>query len=168
MKITDTQQYKAFVRPRTRPTADHPQGRDAEVQPGSVLWSGPPFVAITPAEDGLSAIIVAVGVGSGEISVSADADLGDGVVTISGSEQIVVVPSQAASLAIEDTDVQEQVEPGPEPNPAPEPTPTPASEFPKVLSNPSDSAQPNRTVNNADEEAAARAEGFTIVVQSGS
>lgn len=113
MQITDSQQFLATIRPKTA------AGKPAQVQAGSVLWTGPSFLAITPAADGLTAIVVAMGVGSDVISVSADADLGDGVVTISGMLNVVVTPSQAVSLGIDAGDVQEQVAPGPEPNPAP-------------------------------------------------
>jgi len=40
----------------------------------------------------------------------------------------------------------------------------PTSEYPKTLSDPTGTQVPDRTVNTADEEAAARTAGFTVVV----
>lgn len=111
MKITDSQQFTATIRPKNK------AGRPAPVEAGSVIWTGPSFVAITPAADGLSAVVVAMGVGSDLLSVSADADLGEGVVTISGTLPLVVEASQAVSLGIEASEPVEQVEAGPTPNP---------------------------------------------------
>lgn len=115
MTITDSQQVVATIKPVNK------RGQPAPVQPGSVLWTGPSFVAITPAPDGLSATIVAMGIGSGELSVSADADLGEGVVTISGTVPFEVIPSQATSVGFEFGTPTEQTEPGPLPNPTPVP-----------------------------------------------
>jgi hypothetical protein len=112
MQITDSQQVVLTIRPKNK------AGKPASVEPGSVAWTGPAFVAITPSDDGLSATVVAQGIGDDQISVSADADLGAGVVTISGTLPLTVVASQAVSLTIEAGGPTEQVEAGPEPNPA--------------------------------------------------
>jgi hypothetical protein len=119
MKLTDSQQGILTIRPVTK------GGKPAPVEAGSVLWTGPSFVAITPSADGLSATAVAMGLGGDDpggpaeefISASADADLGTGVVTISGRVAIQVVASQAASLGIEEGPITEQVAAGPAPNP---------------------------------------------------
>jgi hypothetical protein len=124
MKITDSQQNTAVLKPVTA------GGKPAAVEPGSILWSGPSFAALTPSADGLSVTVVAMGVGGlpegaiegdpGEeyVSVSADADLGAGVVTISGKFALRVVASQAQSLGFEFGTPTEQVAAGPTPNPA--------------------------------------------------
>ncbi len=111
MQITDTQQVVATITPKNS------AGNPAPVEAGSVLWTGPPSVALNPSDDGLSCTIVAIGIGAGDLSVSADADLGTGVVTISGSVPFEVVPSQAVSLGIGFGTPTEQVSAGPTPNP---------------------------------------------------
>lgn len=58
--------------------------------------SDPAVIAVTPSEDGLSAVAVTVGpLGLAQVSVVADADLGEGVTEITGVLDIEVKPSQA-------------------------------------------------------------------------
>jgi hypothetical protein len=122
MKLTDTQQGTLTVS-----AIKNKAGRPAQVQAGSLLWTGPTFVALTPAADGMSCVVVAMGIGGtdpgapGEVfvTVSADADLGEGVVTISKAVPIQVVASQATELDVTESNIVEQTAPGPTPNPIP-------------------------------------------------
>lgn len=111
MQMNDSQQATVHLKPKTK------SGKPAPVEAGSVLWTGPSFVAITPSADGMDAAVVAIGVGSDNISVSADADLGAGVVTLSKSFPCIVVPSQAETLDVIEDPPVEQVAAGPAPNP---------------------------------------------------
>jgi hypothetical protein len=113
MNMTDSQQCVSTLKPVTK------AGKPATVEPGSISWTGPSFVALTPAADGLSCTFVAMGVGNDFYSVSADADLGAGVSTISGRFPCTVTPSQAATLGVDEGTPTEQVTAGPAPNPAP-------------------------------------------------
>lgn len=118
MRMTDSQQAVGTIAPKNK------RGGPAPVQPGSVLWTGPSFVAVTPSADGLSATFVAIGVGGDDPggpqeafgSVSADADLGEGVVTISSRFPIQVVASQATDLGVTFGEPTEQDAAGPQPN----------------------------------------------------
>jgi hypothetical protein len=70
---------------------------------GAPVWavSDATLFAITPAADGLSAVVSANGpLGSGQVSVSADADTGAGVTTIAGTLDIDVLASAAVSPVI--------------------------------------------------------------------
>lgn len=103
MIIKDTQKFTASIRPVDA------KGNPAQVQSGSIQWSGPDFLTVTPASDGLSAEVSANGpLGSGQVAVSADADLGDGVVTITGVLQVEVQAGQAVSLAVDSSQPTEQ------------------------------------------------------------
>jgi hypothetical protein len=56
---------------------------------------------VTPAADGMSALIDTVAAGTARITVTADADLGDGMVTITGVSEdihVTVGPSSMASI----------------------------------------------------------------------
>ncbi len=120
VRLTDSQQGKITILPKKK------NGQPGQVQPGSVIYSGPNFVALTPAADGMSVEVVAMGLGGDDpggpaeefITFSADADLGEGVVTISGRRPIQVVSSQATTLDSAESDIVEQVAPGADPNPA--------------------------------------------------
>ena len=77
-------------------------GNPAPVE-GAPAWavSDANLLTITPAADGMSAVVSANGpLGTGQVSVSADADLGEGVATIAGTLDIDVLASQAVSIAI--------------------------------------------------------------------
>lgn len=106
--LTDTQQFTLTIKPESKP------GHPAAVEAGSVVWTGPPFVSITPAADGMSALVKALTVGANDnISVSADADLGAGVVTISGTYEVQVIASQATTIGFEASAPEEQTPPTP-------------------------------------------------------
>lgn len=103
MTITDTQKFSATIAPVDA------KGNPAQVEAGSVIWSGPDFLTVTPSADGMSADVVAKGpLGSGQVSVSADADLGAGVVTITGTLQVDVIAGQATSFTINTSAPTEQ------------------------------------------------------------
>lgn len=79
-----------------------PKGRPAKVD-GIPVWasSDETVASVTPASDGMSAIVDTVGPGVARVSVTADADLGAGVSTITGvSEDINVTigPNSTASI----------------------------------------------------------------------
>lgn len=101
--LTDTQQFTLTLKPLTA------NKKPAPVEAGSVIWTGPNFVEITPSADGMSALIKALTVGANDnISASADADLGAGVVTISGTYEVSVIASQAQTLGFEASEPEEQ------------------------------------------------------------
>jgi hypothetical protein len=103
MKITASQKFTASIQPVDA------KGNPAEVQSGTVQWSGPENLTITPSSDGLSAEIAAKGpLGQGQVSVGADADLGEGVVTITGVLQVEVIAGQAVSLGVSTSEPVEQ------------------------------------------------------------
>ena len=77
-------------------------GNPAKVD-GAPVWSvsDPAVLTVTPAEDGLSALVATVGpLGTAQVSVQADADLGEGVTPIVGTLDVEVVASAAVSIAI--------------------------------------------------------------------
>lgn len=102
MQLRDNQQFTASLAPVDK------KGAPAQVQPGSVVWTGPNFIALTPSADGLSCLIVAQGIGTGQVTASADADLGDGVTTISGTLDVEVISGEATSLGITAGEVTDQ------------------------------------------------------------
>lgn len=70
---------------------------------GVPAWSSsnPDIASVVPAEDGLSAVIVATGVvGDTQVSVSADADLGEGVTQIVAIGDLSIRPDQAVALSL--------------------------------------------------------------------
>ncbi len=59
-------------------------------------------LALTPAADGLSCLIVAVGqIGTGNVQVSADADLGAGVTPIIGTLACTITGGTATTVTID-------------------------------------------------------------------
>ena len=78
------------------------KGNPAQVD-GTPAWlsSDPLIAAVTPAADGLSAVVrPGANVGTAQVSVSADADLGAGVITLTGMIEIETVSGQAVSIGI--------------------------------------------------------------------
>lgn len=75
-------------------------GRPAPVD-GIPVWasSDDTVLAITPAADGMSAVVDTVAPGTARITISADADMGAGVVPITGvSEDVDVTPGNVAAV----------------------------------------------------------------------
>lgn len=68
------------------------QGRPAAVD-GVPVWasSDSTVLSVTPAADGMSAVVDTVAAGTARITVSADADLGSGVMEITGVSEDVNV-----------------------------------------------------------------------------
>lgn len=69
---------------------------------GVPVWgsSDDTVLAVTPAADGLTAMVNTVGAGTARISVQADADLGAGVATITGVSEdvnVTIGPNSVAS-----------------------------------------------------------------------
>jgi len=92
------------------------KGNPAPVD-GAPAWgsSDPTVATVTPAADGLSAMVAAVGpLGKTQISVNADADLGEGFESIAGTLEIEVVAGKAVSLSIK-TGTPEEI-PAPQPD----------------------------------------------------
>lgn len=89
---------------------------------GAPAWavSDAALLSITPAADGMSAVVSANGpLGTGQVSVSADADMGAGVTTIAGTLDIEVLASAAVSIAISaGTPTDKAPAPGPVISPA--------------------------------------------------
>ena len=78
------------------------KGNPAAVD-GVPAWgtSDASLLTVTPAMDGLSAVIIAVGsLGTAQVNVSADADLGDGVTAITGTLDVTITAAQATAVAI--------------------------------------------------------------------
>lgn len=76
------------------------RGRPAAVD-GVPVWasSDETVLVVTPAVDGMSAVVDSVAPGTARITVSADADLGSGVQTITGvSEDVNVTNGSVASV----------------------------------------------------------------------
>lgn len=81
---------------------NHTPPRPAMVD-GVPVWasSDPTVLAVTPAADGMSAVVDTVTPGTARISISADADLGSGVVPITGaSENINVTLGPAGPASV--------------------------------------------------------------------
>ena len=98
--ITTDQNY-----PNVQLTITDAKGRPAKVD-GVPVWasSDETVLAVTPAADGMSALIDTVAAGTARATVSADADLGAGVLTITGVTEDVNVTlgtgRQASVLAL--------------------------------------------------------------------
>lgn len=96
IKLPLDKQFTVFVEPQDS------AGNAAAVE-GVPAWStSSDVVTVTPAADGLSAVVRpnATGtVGSVQISVTADADLGEGVEPITGILDVDVIGGKAVSLA---------------------------------------------------------------------
>ena len=78
------------------------RGRPAAVD-GVPVWasSDETVISVTPAADGMSAVVDTVAPGTARVTVSADADLGAGVVPITGvSEDINVTSGSVASVMV--------------------------------------------------------------------
>lgn len=77
-----------------------PKGRPAAVD-GVPVWasSDDTVLSVTPAADGMSAVVDTVAAGTARITVSADADLGAGVTTITGVSEDVNVTIGPNSIA---------------------------------------------------------------------
>jgi hypothetical protein len=96
IKVTNSQQATATITPVDK--FNNPAPVD-----GVPVWasSDETIVTVTPADDGLSALVKAVGpLGSANVSVTADADMGAGVVTIFGTLSVDVTPGQAVGITI--------------------------------------------------------------------
>jgi hypothetical protein len=96
MKLTDVQKVVGSIAPRDA------VGNPAPVD-GIPVWasSDTAIVMLTPAPDGMSAVVEAVGpLGTAQVSVSADADTGEGVATITAVADIEVLASQATAVGI--------------------------------------------------------------------
>ncbi len=81
---------------------------DAKGNPAAIdgvpVWAAgdPAILAVTPAADGLSAVIAAVGplTAGTQVTVTADADVGEGVKPIVGILDVAVVASEAVSVNV--------------------------------------------------------------------
>lgn len=93
--LTDTQKVTVTFAAKT--ALDRPARVD-----GIPQWStsNPAVCTITPASDGLSAVLKATATGTSQISVTADADLGAGVRNITATGDVEVRPSEAVSVGI--------------------------------------------------------------------
>lgn len=79
---------------------DHVPPRPAKVD-GAPVWatSDATVISVTPAADGMSAVIDTVAPGTARVTVSADADLGSGVSPITKvSDDIIVTSGSIASV----------------------------------------------------------------------
>jgi hypothetical protein len=104
--IKDRQQFTVGIAPKSK------AGNPAPVQ-GIPAWSSSDetVLLVTPAEDGMSAVVKAVGpTGAASVKVSADADLGEGVKTIEGILNVGVEAGEAADFGFVVGDVTEQPE----------------------------------------------------------
>lgn len=96
IEMTNSQQATASITPVDK------KGQPAPVD-GIPVWasSDETIVTVTPAVDGMSAVVAAVGpLGSANVSVTADADLGTGVSSIFGTLAVSVTQGQAVGLTI--------------------------------------------------------------------
>ncbi len=93
--LTDTQKVTLTF------TAKTAKDKPARVD-GIPQWStsNPAVCSITPAADGLSAVVKATATGTTQISVTADADLGTGVRNITATGDVEVRPSEAVTVGI--------------------------------------------------------------------
>ena len=97
------------------------RGQPAPVD-GIPVWasSDETIVTVTPAVDGMSAVVAAVGpLGTAKVSVTADADLGTGVSSIFGSLDVTITQGQAVGIEITLGDATEQGSGVPQPPPPP-------------------------------------------------
>ena len=101
--MTSTQQVTYTFEPVDR------RGNPAPVQ-GPPVWtnSNDQVATLTPAADGLSAVVKALVPGVTVISASADADLGEGVVTIAGTADVDVTPAAAVTVKLTAGEATEQ------------------------------------------------------------
>lgn len=104
--LTDSQQTAMAI------TVVDKKGNPAPID-GTPKWSSSDesLLAVTPSEDGLSAVAVAVGpLGQAQVNVTVDADLGDGVLPLAGVLDVQIVGGQAVALAISAGIAEEQPE----------------------------------------------------------
>lgn len=104
IKMTNSQQATATIQIVDK------LGQPAPVD-GIPVWatSDATIVTVTPAADGMSAVVATVGpLGSAKVSVTADADLGTGVSSIFGSLDVTVTQGQAVGINITLGDATEQ------------------------------------------------------------
>lgn len=86
------------------------KGNPAPVE-GTPTWGvdNPNLLAITPAADGLSAVVSAVGpLGTALVSLQADADLGEGVTPIVGTLEVEIGAGSATVIEIQPGEPEEQ------------------------------------------------------------
>lgn len=122
LTLTDEQKCSLAVEFKTA------AGNPAKVD-GTPVWtvSDENVLEVQPAEDGLSAVVLAKGpLGNGQVRVTADADLGEGVREIHGLLDVEVVASEATSVIVVSGVPESKTPPAPEPEPEPTPEPTPA------------------------------------------
>ena len=102
--LSDTQQTTLTLQPKN--AAGHLTPVD-----GVPEWSVAPLhvARVTPAADGLTALLVGTGAGSAVVTASADADRTDGVRLIVGTLDVVVTASEATTLEIVAADPVGQV-----------------------------------------------------------
>lgn len=94
--LTDSQEVDLAIKPVDK------KGNPAQVE-GIPVWttSDANIASVTPAADGLSAVVkAAAGLGDVQISVAADADLGPGVTTLTGTLDVSVVAGAAVTLNV--------------------------------------------------------------------
>lgn len=115
--MTNSQQATATIQPVDKKRQPAPVD-------GVPVWasSDETIITVTPAADGLSAVVAAVGpLGAAKVSVTADADLGAGVSSIFGSLDVTVTQGQAVGMTITLGDATEQGAGAPPPPPPPPP-----------------------------------------------
>ncbi len=103
-EMTNSQQLTATIQPVDK------KGQPAPVD-GIPVWasSDETIITVTPAADGLSAVVAAVGpLGVAKVSVTADADLGTGVASIFGTLDVTITQGQAVGFKITTSDPVEQ------------------------------------------------------------
>lgn len=96
MFLTDLQKVSVSIAPVDA------MGNPAKLD-GVPSWtvSDETILTVTPAEDGMSAVVSTVGpLGMAQVAVVADADLGEGVTTIAGTLDIEVIASAATALSV--------------------------------------------------------------------
>lgn len=94
--LPDSKEVDVAIKPLDK--KNHPAQVD-----GVPVWasSDPAIASVTPAADGLSAVVKATdNLGSVQISVTADADLGEGVAPITGILDLEVIGGAAATMTI--------------------------------------------------------------------
>ncbi len=104
ISMTNSQQATATIQPVDK------RNQPAPVD-GVPVWasSDETIVTVTPAADGMSAVVAAVGpLGAAKVSVTADADLGAGVSSIFGTLDVTITQGQAVGINITLGDATEQ------------------------------------------------------------
>jgi len=95
MNLRDDQQVTLTIQPVDK------KGAPAPVD-GVPVWasSDATVVAVTPAADGMSAVVVGVAPGTARVVVTADADTGAGVTDLTGTLDFTVTGGSAVSITI--------------------------------------------------------------------